>query len=117
MTIGEFKSFLLTLTDNVPFHLKFMMNNNQTLGDLKKKIVDWNTKYPNATDKSDDIVLFERDKNEKFMLQYEYNGQKEFKCNRKTKLEDFRKELNNSDKNKDFKMTFVVDDCEESFNV
>jgi hypothetical protein len=93
MTIGEFKSFVLTLTpENEPFHLKFIMSNTETLGDLKRKTEEWNNKYPNATDKSDSIVVFKRDKNEKFMLQYEFKDvKKEFECNRKTKLADFRK--------------------------
>jgi len=37
MTIEKFKSFLLTLTKNKRFDLKFCMDNKQTLGDLKAK--------------------------------------------------------------------------------
>jgi hypothetical protein len=35
LTLEKFKSFLLTLTDNKKFFLEHLLNNNQTLGDLK----------------------------------------------------------------------------------
>ena len=37
MTIEKFKSFLLTLTGNKRFDLKFCIDNKQTLKDLKAK--------------------------------------------------------------------------------
>jgi hypothetical protein len=35
LTLEKFKSFLLTLTDNKKFFLEHLLNNNQTLGELK----------------------------------------------------------------------------------
>ena len=58
MTIEKFKSFVLTLTDSKPFNLQFMMANNETLGDLKRKTEKWAKKYMEA--KSDTIEVTER---------------------------------------------------------
>jgi len=37
MTIEDFKSYVLTLTDNKAFNLKHMIGNEKTLGDLVNK--------------------------------------------------------------------------------
>jgi hypothetical protein len=42
MTIKQFKSFMLTKTGNLPFFLKFHLNNCQTLSELVVKTRSWN---------------------------------------------------------------------------
>ena len=51
MTIEEFKSFVLTLTDNEVFDLGLMISNKSTLKHLKKQIFDWNKQFsPSSSD-------------------------------------------------------------------
>ena len=68
MTIEEFKSFVLTLTDNEVFDLKHMLSNKSTLGDLKSKTVAWNEKFLKTS--SDSIEVLKRDEKKYFTLHY-----------------------------------------------
>jgi len=67
MTIEEFKSFVLSLTNNEVFDLKHMMSNKSTLGDLKSKTVAWNTKF---SESSETIEVLKRDYEKKYFTLY-----------------------------------------------
>ena len=68
MTIEEFKSFVLSLTNNEVFDLKHMMSNKSTLGDLKSKTVAWNTKFLSTS--SETIEVLKRDYEKKYFTLY-----------------------------------------------
>ena len=72
LTLEKFKSFLLTLTDNKKFFLEHLLNNNQTLGELKALSKDQIVQVKTAKDSfhlnmtSTDGTKFDKAKKEKF---------------------------------------------------
>jgi len=97
MTIEKFKSFLLTLTGNKRFDLKFCIDNKQTLKDLKAKSekIEVTAKYSS-----------------KYDLEYYFNDKKHtYSCDDDTKLKDFKAELTKkfADAKKFFKMYFKTE--------
>jgi hypothetical protein len=83
-----------------------MIDNALTIGDLKTQTKEW-TKNNGA--ESATIEVTERKTDARFTLHYKFGGEnKEWaKCERKTKLVDFKKKLGGEDDGKVFKMTFL----------
>jgi len=98
MTIEKFKSFLLTLTDNKRFDLKFCMDNKQTLKDLIAK---------------SEKIEVTKNYSSKYDLVYYFNDKKHtYKdCNDDSKLKDFKAYLTKEfkDAKKFFKMYFKTE--------
>ena len=87
MTIEEFKSFLLTLTDNKPFNLKHMIDNQKTLGDLKTQAKEWSKKFSTESETIEVFIKSTAD-DKYFDLHYmrDGNASKMEKCSHKTKI-------------------------------
>lgn len=50
MPIKDLKSYILSLTEQQPFFLKFHMNNTETLQDLINRTITWNTQRDISND-------------------------------------------------------------------
>ena len=89
MTVEEFKSFVLSLTDSEVFDLRLMISNKSTLKDLKEQIVAWNTKF--AGNSSETIEVFKRDYKEKNPFDLHYINKKDNKVGTIKKLKPHHK--------------------------
>ena len=60
MKLKQLKSFLLTLTNNEPFFLKFHMSTSRTVKDLVEKSDEWDKKYGVVSDSKTIEIFLER---------------------------------------------------------